>query len=98
LAYLYNSLVIIYLLVFRSFKIKIKSSISIDLFINSLEILIRYSIWEGLLIERPELVKALLEALVKINIVSSYIVFWEINLLYFFFIIFSLIILLLVYI
>jgi hypothetical protein len=32
---------------------------------------------------RPELVGALPEALAEVNIVPGYIVFWEVNLLYF---------------
>jgi hypothetical protein len=85
-------------LVSRSFIIKAKGSISIDLFINSLEILIEYSVREEPLTGRPELVGALPEALAEVNIVPDYIVFWEINLLYFSSIIFSLIVLLPVYI
>jgi hypothetical protein len=85
-------------LVSRSFIIKAKDSISIDLSINSLEILIEYSIRKELLIRRPELIGALPEALVEVNIVSGYIVFWEINLLYFSSIIFFLVVLLPVYI
>jgi len=98
LAYLYNSLIVIRLLVSRSFKIKIEGSISIDLFINSLEILTEYLVREEPLTERPELAGALPEALAEVNIVPSYIVFWEINLLYFSFTISFLIVLLPVYI
>ena len=98
LAYLYNFPVVIWSLVSRSFVIKAKGSISIDSFINSLRILMRYSVREGPLTGRPELVRALLEALVEVNIISSYIIFWEVNLLYFSSTIFSLVILLLVYI
>ena len=98
LAYLYNSLVIIWLLVSKSFIIKVKNSISIDLFINFLGILTGCLVRERLLTGRPELVRALLEALAKVNIVLGYVMSWNINLLYFFFIIFSLVISLLAYI
>ena len=38
---------------------------------------------EGPLTGRPELVGALLEALAKVDIVPGYIIFWDIDLLYF---------------
>jgi hypothetical protein len=42
-----------------------------------------HSVREGPLIGRPELVGALPEALAEVNIVPSYVVFWEVDLLYF---------------
>ena len=54
---------------------KAEGSISIDLSINSPGILIGYSVREGLLTGRPELVEALPEALAKVNIVSGYVIF-----------------------
>jgi hypothetical protein len=98
LAHLYNSPVIIWLLVSRSFEIKAEGSISIDLSINSLGILTGYLVREGLPIGRPELAGALPEALAEVNIVPSYMVFWKINLLYFSSTIFFLVVLLLAYI
>jgi hypothetical protein len=74
LAYLYNSPAIIWFSVSRSFIIKVESSISIDLFINSPEILIGYSVRKRPLTGRPELVEALLKALAEVNIVPGYIV------------------------
>jgi hypothetical protein len=70
-------------LVSRSFIIKAEGSISIDLFINSPGILTGRSVWEGPLTGRPELAEALLEALAEVDIVPGYIVFWEVDLLYF---------------
>ena len=89
---------VIQLLVFRSFIIKVENSISIDLSINSLEILIEYLVREGLLTGRPELAEALPEALAEVDIVPGYVISWEVDLLYFSSTISFLAVLLLVYI
>jgi hypothetical protein len=83
LAYLYNFPAVIWSLVSRSFIIKAEGSISIDSSINSLGILTGRSVREGPLTGRPELVGALPEALAEVNIVPGYVVFWEVDLLYF---------------
>jgi hypothetical protein len=98
LAHLYNSPVVIWFSVSRSFIIKAEDSISIDSSINSPGILIGYSVRERLPTERPEPVGALPEALAEVDIVPGYIVSWEIDLLYFSSTISSLVVLLPVYI
>jgi hypothetical protein len=42
-----------------------------------------YSVQKGPLMEQPEPVEALPEALAEVDMVPGYIVFWEIDLLYF---------------
>jgi hypothetical protein len=90
LAYLYNSPAVIRLLVSRSFEMKAEGSISIDSSTNSPGTPTGYSVREGPLTGRPELAEALPEALAEVDIISGYIVFWEIDLLYFSSTIFSL--------
>jgi hypothetical protein len=69
---------------------KVEDFISIDSSINSPGILTGRLVREGPLTERPELVEALPEALAEVDIVSGYIVSWEIDLLHFSSIIFFL--------
>jgi hypothetical protein len=73
LAHLYNSPVVIWSSVSRSFIIKAEGSISIDSSINSL----------GMPTGRPEPAGALPEALAEVDMVPGYIVSWEIDLLHF---------------
>jgi hypothetical protein len=56
------------------------------------------SVREGPLTGRPELVGALPEALAEVDIVPGYVIFWEVDLLYFSFTIFFLAVLLPAYI
>jgi hypothetical protein len=77
---------------------KAEGSISINLSTNSPGTLTGHSVREGPLIERPELAGALPEALAEVDMVPSYVVSWEIDLLYFSSTISSLAVLLLAYI
>jgi hypothetical protein len=83
LAYSYNSPVVIWSSVSRSFIIKAEGSISIDSSINSPGTPTGCSVREGPPTGRPEPAGALPEALTEVDMVPGYVVSWEIDLLHF---------------